>query len=241
MFRLRCLISLTLVLLFARHVHAQGFVPAREWHKAGPAKEFKPVKGGQAARHDANGRVGQCWENPTRVFHQFDWDRKSDEIRLAVYVNAGDSYGVCISNLKKGDIIQVTSARGDCRFSRGDAAKQIASFLVVASTAATTAIEPELAPTVEKATQFAKDYLVPSGRGIMRDPFGYDSGTGDYCGDEGGILICLPGRWHLPYAKWWAGKRSPKGSTDRQQPPAAHWEQRLLPGSRCKGWIGPIP
>jgi hypothetical protein len=222
MFRLCHLISLVLVLLFTDRVHSQGFVPAAKWHEARPAKRFNSVKGGQAALAVMRmGELVNVGKVPPEFSHQFDWDRKSDEIRLAVYVNAGDPYGVCISNLKKGDTIQVTSARGNCRFSRGDAAKHIASFLVVASTVAALVIEPELAPTVEQATRFAKDNLVPSGRGLMRDPFGFDSGTGDYCSDEGGILICFPsagGIYHMQGGGHVRGSpRNPR--TDNNRPP----------------------
>ena len=120
MFRIRFLISFSLVLVLAQHVHAQGFISSTDWHKVRPAKEFKPVKGGQAAlalmQMADLANVGKI---PPEFSHQFDWDRKSEEIRLAVYVNTGDSYGVCISNLKKGDVIQVTSARGSDRHRAG--------------------------------------------------------------------------------------------------------------------------
>jgi hypothetical protein len=161
------------------------FRAAADWHKG------RPVPTAAGPFGEVATPVGAVPPGASQSY--FSWDRKADEVYLAVYINAGDPYGVCISNLKSGDVVRITSAHGVCRFSKGDAVKDVLSFVGVAGTAVAAKLVPPAAPFVEPATGFASKKLVPSSRGQQRDAYGYDPGTGDYCQDEGGVIVCLPG------------------------------------------------
>jgi hypothetical protein len=143
---------------------------------------------------------------------EFRWDRKADEVRLAVYINSGDLYGVCISNLKKGDRVYVTSANGVCRFSRGDALSKVVSLVGVVGTVTAGVFAPEAAPFIPTVEGWVQKNLIPANKGEQRDAYGQDPDTRDFCQDEGGVIICTPSSGGVLYR----GGRN--GSIPRKQP-----------------------
>lgn len=54
------------------------------------------------------------------------------------------------------------------------------------------ALVPEAAPFIKAGDDFAKQQFGQPSNSERRDGYGQDPGNGDWCQDEGGLLICLP-------------------------------------------------
>jgi len=71
-----------------------------------------------AAASSPGNRVVRVGNEPRGFGKGFIWDRKDDEILLAVFINAADDLGVSIENVRRNDIVEVTSAAGISSFSK---------------------------------------------------------------------------------------------------------------------------
>jgi hypothetical protein len=136
-------------------------------------------------------------DHPAGFGKGFDWDRKDKEILLAVFINAADFLGVCISGVEAGDVLQVTSCTGVASFAE-DTGNPLAESIVglVASAAeigAPLVGIPAAVPFIEAAEAFAKEqFKATNAKTKRRDAFGVDPGSGHRARQEGGVLITLP-------------------------------------------------
>ena len=141
--------------------------------------------------------VVQVGDEPEGFGKTFSWDRKDDNILLAVFINAADSLGVSVEGLQKGDVVQVTSAAGLASFSQDTGnplASSIVGLVAVGGKALATAEGlPEAAPVIDAGQAFAQDqFKATNAKTKRRDPYGVDPGSGFKALAEGGVLVCLP-------------------------------------------------
>jgi hypothetical protein len=157
-----------------------------EWHKRKASQ-----LGGVANRiRNALGETTTVGNAPEGYGAVFEWDRKEKEIGLVIFVNSKDSCGVCIKNVQNGDTLRVTSASGIC--STNDGIGGLISSIVGAVSTIGGLIAPKAKPFIEAGKKFAEEQFGKSNKSDERDPFGQDPGNGDWCQDEGGVLVCLP-------------------------------------------------
>jgi len=135
---------------------------------------------------------------PTGFGFEFDWDRTAEpQVVLAVFVNAADQLGVCITGLQPTDQIQVSSASGLATFSKDTGNPTLASLVGVLAAGAVGTLNatgnPEFDGLVTSAEQFAQQAFKGTGAGTKsRDAFGVDS-SGGVALEEGGVIVCMPG------------------------------------------------
>lgn len=142
-------------------------------------------------------KVIQAGDQPDGFGKSFLWDRKDNEILLAVFINAADNLGVSIENIRRSDIVSVTSAAGIASFDE-DTGNPLASSLVgllaVGAKAGLGIVGlPEAIPVLNKVEEFAKDrFKATNAKTKRRDAFGVDPGSGHKAKEEGGIIVTLP-------------------------------------------------
>jgi hypothetical protein len=162
---------------------------------------------------------------PEGFGHGFHWDRKDDQIRLVLFINAADTVGVCIDGVQDGDMVHVTSAAGLCYFDKDKGNPRLASLvgLVAAGAQAGAAAYgvPEAAPLIAAAEKFAAEQFKGTGeKKKPRDPFGVDPGSGHKARNEGGVVVCMPADGGPVYSGK-RGRRITKNAdrTDHIRPP----------------------
>ncbi len=136
-------------------------------------------------------------EQPQAFGKTFIWDRKDEQILLAVFVNAADNLGISILGLEPRDVIQVTSAAGIASFSKdkGNPAASSLVGLIGAGAKAGLGIAglPEAIPFVTAAEKFAQDqFKATNTKNKVRNAFGVDPASGHKAKQEGGIVISFP-------------------------------------------------
>lgn len=164
--------------------------------KFGPGKH-KGSANRLAADASPGNKVVQAGDQPEGFGKSFIWDRKDDEILLAIFVNAADNLGVSIENIRRTDIVSVTSASGIASFDE-DTGNPLASSLVGllavgAKAGLGIAGVPEAIPAINEVEQFAKDrFKATNAKTKRRDAFGVDPGSGHKAKEEGGLIVTLP-------------------------------------------------
>jgi hypothetical protein len=126
------------------------------------------------------------------------WDRSTQAVLLALFVNAADGLGVSISGVKSTDTITVTSVDGLGSFAQ-DTGNPLASSIIgiigagLSGVLMATGIGAIVSPLVDDATKFAQSQFAPThAKTKIRDAFGVDPGNGQVARQEGGVLITLP-------------------------------------------------
>lgn len=128
----------------------------------------------------------------------FDWDRLDPQIRLILFVNAADSTGVSIGNLRANDEINVTEMAGDAEFD-ADAGNSglfsIAALLLSLTEAVTVgAGHPEFKGPISELENIARQAFGMKGQPKkVRDAFGLSDGGTHKARQEGGVILSLPG------------------------------------------------
>ncbi len=126
------------------------------------------------------------------------WDRLSDGLLLALFVNAADPLGVSISGLAATDHVTLLSAAGIASFSEDKGNPLVSSIIaviddVVSGILKATGAGAVLSPLVDAGAKFAENQFKPSNvKTKKRDAYGIDPGTGAIAREEGGVLITLP-------------------------------------------------
>ena len=142
-------------------------------------------------------KVVQVGDEPEGFGKQFLWDRKDDEILLVVFVNAADNLGVSIANIRRSDIVSVTSASGIASFDEDTGNPSASSLVGLLAVGAKTGLGiagfPQAIPVINEVEQFAKDkFKATNAKTKRRDAFGVDPGSGHKAKEEGGIIVTLP-------------------------------------------------
>jgi hypothetical protein len=158
----------------------------------------RTASGNHLARDASPGnKVVQVGDQPEGFGQRFLWDRKDDEILLAIFVNAADNLGVSIENIRRSDIVSVTSASGIASFDEDTGnplASSIVGLLAVGAKAGLgIAGVPGVIPVINEVEQFAKErFKATNAKTKRRDAFGVDPGSGHKAKEEGGIIVTLP-------------------------------------------------
>jgi hypothetical protein len=150
-----------------------------------------------ARRASAGNTVEQVGDQPEGFGQTFNWDRKDEEILLAIFINAADYIGANIAGVQQGDEIQIVRAEGIASFAEDTGNPDLASFVGLVGVGANVALGltgfPEAAPLVNAATSFAQDqFKASNAKHKRRDAFGEDPSTHHRARQEGGIIVCLP-------------------------------------------------
>jgi hypothetical protein len=150
-----------------------------------------------ARRASAGNTVEQVGDQPEGFGQQFNWDRKDDEILLAMFVNAADYIGANIAGVQQGDEIQIVRAEGIASFAEDTGNPTATSIIGLVGVGANVALGlagfPEAAPLVNAASSFAQDQFKASNvKHKRRDAFGEDPSTHHRARQEGGIIVSLP-------------------------------------------------
>ena len=155
-------------IVFAIEGHAQVQLTTQQWHERTKQDRFVPV--------------GQP---PAGFAKTIEWNRRLKEATFVIFVNAADPLGVAISNLKKGDEVEVASAVGYASFGEG-------SGRITSSIVGDTAPMGRGRSWITAGPEFARRAFAWPRRNERRDAFGRDPDLGEWCRDDGGVLICLP-------------------------------------------------
>lgn len=181
---------------------------------------FNALHGGNAAKGDFIGKA------PDGFAPFFEWDRKAEEVRLSVLLNAADSIGAMIAGMKAGDTISITSASGIASFSQSSGSLAASLIGLTASVAGGVVIaeggnKDATKMIVDGATKFAEaEFKKDKVKKKRRDAFGVDPGTQHKARQEGGVLICFPEAGGTLYSgkdkKLWIKHHAPR--TDAERP-----------------------
>lgn len=161
----------------------------------GPTRTIAPLPAADAA----GVQVIQVGDNPDGFGKGVVWDRSSDAILLAIFVNAADPLGVSISGVAGSDYVTISSVEGLASFSQ-DTGNPLASSIIgvigagLSGVLKLTGVGAALGPLIDGATKFAQDEFKPTDvKTKIRDGFGVDPGSGKLARQEGGVLVSLPG------------------------------------------------
>ncbi len=137
-------------------------------------------------------------EAPDGFGKEVSWDPNDAELALVVFLNAGDPFGVTISNVKATDTIKFISATGIASFAEETENEGVGSIIGIVAAGAIVSSSvfgaPELAPFIGAAEKYAKErFQERKVKTKRRDPFGEDPSTGHKARQEGGVIVCLPG------------------------------------------------
>jgi hypothetical protein len=213
-------------------IRRTGKLPGGEYWSLASAVTGRPKRmrpGNFIARRASPGNAAvEVGEQPQGFGKGFVWDRKDEQILLALFINAADPLGISISGVQAGDTVQVTSATGIASYTE-DKGNPLASSLVGligagAKVGLGLAGFPEAAPLVDAAESFAKDqFKATNAKHKVRDAFGVDPGSGHKARQEGGLLVSLPEASGTYYSgdndhkeRW---IRMPGDRTDANRPP----------------------
>lgn len=139
--------------------------------------------------------------HPEGFLNIFRWNRQHDRIRIGMFLNAQDVGGLCIQNVRRHDLLQVSSATGIAAFAANAGSDDIFPSIIAAIGAVGEALVPDdwdnaVTKGTELATNLYRKVNPPDHK--KRDAWGTDPSTGHRAHAEGGVLVATPGA-HGPY------------------------------------------
>lgn len=141
---------------------------------------------------------------------RFVWGREEDEIFVHMVINAADSGGVWIDNLKPGDKISVTTATGIASFADAKKQKETISSFITAAGDFSGELVPAHRELIAAGGRLAAEIIGLTLSSKKRDAFGQKAGSSKFAQQEGGVLVCMP----LAAGIYTSGKRSNWGFSE---------------------------
>lgn len=176
-------------------------------------------------------QVVQVGNQPDGYGKTIIWDRTSDAILCAIFLNAADAMGVSISNVSATDYVTISSVDGIASFSK-DKGNPIASSIVgiisdgLKAVLTATGSGSIATPLLSAGTNYAQtQFAATNNPTALRDGFGIQPKDHSIERQEGGICIALPQADGPIYSgedqKWWI--KPGQSRDDAHRPPqAAH-------------------
>lgn len=156
------------------------------------------------------------------------WDRSSNAILLAVFINAADPLGISISGVRPTDYITVSSVDGLCTFDQDKGNPNASSIVGIIGDGLNavlnmTGVGAAVSQMTSAAETFAQKQFKGTGQGQdVRDGFGRQP-NGNIERQEGGILISLPqadGPYYSGQSEArWVKQANPQTRADQNRPP----------------------
>jgi hypothetical protein len=200
-------------------------VPRRATAAARVAEQQRAPVRGKPTLHPPASTTVQVGEAPDGFGKWINWNDPDEQLALVVFLNAADSLGVMVHNVRATDRIQIVAATGLASFSETTKNKGISAAIGVVAAggelAATSFGHPEAVPVIDAARQFAQEeFREEKVKTKVRDAFGEDPKSHTMARQEGGVLVCTPSAGGALYSaeadKFWI--KPPGNRIDANRP-----------------------